>query len=31
MINFGANMTLSVHVDNKGKKYVILGDEPIQG
>ena len=28
---FGANMSSSVHVDNKGKDMLILGEGPAQG
>ena len=28
---FGANMSSSVHVDNKGKDMLILGEGPLQG
>ena len=31
VIIFGADMSSSVHVDNKGKDIVILGEGPIQG
>ena len=28
---FGADMSSSVHIDNKGKHILILGEGPIQG
>ena len=31
VIFFGADMSLSVHVDNYGKDILILGEEPTQG
>ena len=31
VINFGADMSSSVHVDNKGKDILILGKGPTQG
>ena len=31
VIIFGANMSSSVHVDNKGKDILILGERPTQG
>ena len=31
VITFGADMSSSVHVDNKGKCFLILGEGPIQG
>ena len=31
VIIFGADMSLSVHVDNKGKDVLILGEGPTQG
>ena len=31
VIIFGADMSLSVHVDNKGKDILILGEGPTQG
>ena len=31
VISFGADMSLSVHVDNKGKDLLILGEGPTQG
>ena len=31
VIIFGADMSLSVHVDNYGKDILILGEEPTQG
>ena len=30
VINFGADMSSSMHVDNKRKDILILGEEPIQ-
>ena len=30
-IVFGANMSLSVHIENKGKDILILGEGPKQG
>ena len=31
VINFGAAMSSSVHIDNKKKDILILGEEPAQG
>ena len=31
VINFGADMSSSMHVDNKRKDILILGEEPTQG
>ena len=31
VIIFGADMSSSVHIDNKGKDILILGEEPTQG
>ena len=31
VIIFGANINWSVHINNKGKDILILGDGPIQG
>ena len=31
VIIFGADMTSSVHIDNKNKDILILGERPIQG
>ena len=31
VIIFGAGMSLSVHVDNKGKDILVLGKGPTQG
>ena len=31
VIIFGADMSSSVHVDNKGKDILILGEGPTQG
>ena len=31
VIIFGVDMSSSVHVDNKGKKILILGKDPTQG
>ena len=31
VIIFGADMSSSVHVDNKGKDFFILGEGPTQG
>ena len=31
VIIFGADMSSSVHVDNKGKDILILGERPTQG
>ena len=31
VIIFGADMSSSVHVDNKGKDILILGEEPTKG
>ena len=28
---FGTDMSLSVHIDNKNKDILILGERPIQG
>ena len=31
IINFGADMSSSVHIDNKAKDILILGERPTQG
>ena len=31
VIIFGADMSSSVHIDNKGKHILVLGERPIQG
>ena len=31
VVIFGANMSSSVHIDNKGKDILILGEGPTQG